>query len=327
GGDEQAVAARAAEGQVGDLLRQADLAQQRAVGGEALHAVAGAGPDVALNIHAHAVRHPRLDDRKHRRLPQLASVDHLEGANMAIGLHEIIGNAGDLTAKRVDAIDVAAGLLLVRLIALVIAEDAVAGHGDRAVRFSAGDAARTVLAAQHALVGDIAPQQITAVVEPHRPFGPAALIVQALKLGVGQDQAVEALVMAFVEPGEDQPHPGAGAEGVEHAHQQVKKQRGAPDSGDVGKPAGHRSTADDHDGDRRQQVFLAHAQRCTAGKTRQGQATEAAEHGAQHVGREAHPADANAGQFSCASVLTDGQHRATVAGAGQHIPHEHRHTD
>ena len=51
---------------------------------------------------------------------------------------------------------------------------------------------------QNALVGDVAPQQIAAIVKPHRAFRPAALIVQTFKLGVGQGQAAKARVVKFV---------------------------------------------------------------------------------------------------------------------------------
>src|SRR5690606_248653 len=53
--DEQAVALRAAEADVGDDLVDQDLAKQRAVRGEAVYAVTGRGPDVALGVETKAV--------------------------------------------------------------------------------------------------------------------------------------------------------------------------------------------------------------------------------------------------------------------------------
>ena len=172
-------------------------------------------------------------------------------------MFEVVGNAGDVQRIGVDAKHVAPALLGLGLIALIIAEDAVGGvgepdtaiamdyhvvgrvqafafilisqGGDAAIRFGAGDAARTVLAghqpplqvagvaigeiggrtkhrnpllrgpAQDALVGDVTPQQVAAVVEPHRAFCPAALVVEALKLGVGQGQAAKTLVVKLVD--------------------------------------------------------------------------------------------------------------------------------
>lgn len=54
-GHEQAVAACAAEADVGADFGQADDADGIAVGGDDLHAGPGAGPDVAVDVAAHAV--------------------------------------------------------------------------------------------------------------------------------------------------------------------------------------------------------------------------------------------------------------------------------
>src|SRR4051812_35240833 len=54
-GDEQAIAVQSAEGQIGYDFGYQDLAEQRAIGRVAMHAVFGAGPDVAVLVDAHAV--------------------------------------------------------------------------------------------------------------------------------------------------------------------------------------------------------------------------------------------------------------------------------
>ncbi len=57
--------------------------------------------------------------------------------------------------------------------------------------------------------------------------------------------------------GEQQPHAGADAECVEHGEQQHEEKRRAPDAGNIGLAAGDRGAADDHHGDRRQQILVA----------------------------------------------------------------------
>src|SRR4051812_25921825 len=55
--------------------------------------------------------------------------------------------------------------------------------------------------------------------------------------------------------GQDQANAGAEAVGVEHGHDQEQEHRGAPESGDIGEPAGNRRAADHHDGDRGEEIF------------------------------------------------------------------------
>ena len=106
---------------------------------------------------------------------------------------------------------------------------------DRAVGFGAGDAARAVLAgdqpplavarvavgvvgvgaedvdaavpgpAHHAVVGDVAPDQLVGVGEPDRPLRPAAFVVEQLDLRRAVDEEGEALVVMFGDFG-DQRH-------------------------------------------------------------------------------------------------------------------------
>src|SRR5262249_7329602 len=68
GGDEQAVAARAAEGEVGDHLGDLDAAEQVALLAPAFDALLGAGPNIAFDIEAEAVRHAMLDLAEHAAL-------------------------------------------------------------------------------------------------------------------------------------------------------------------------------------------------------------------------------------------------------------------
>src|SRR5689334_14172268 len=59
-GDEQVVALGAAEGEVGDDLRNMQLADQGAVRVEAVHAVVGGSPDAASIVEPHAVEASRV---------------------------------------------------------------------------------------------------------------------------------------------------------------------------------------------------------------------------------------------------------------------------
>ena len=174
-----------------------------------------------------------------------------------VGLHEILDHGCDLAGLGIDAIDVAAALLLLRPAALELRHDPVAGvgepdavvglhhhivrrveplalvlvgdDGDRAVRLGAGHAPASVLAgdepalavagvavavvglgaegadaglrrpAQHAVVGDVAPQQVAAIGEPDRAFRPDAAVRQLVEMRDADHQRLEALVENLVE--------------------------------------------------------------------------------------------------------------------------------
>ena len=159
--DEQAVALGAAEGDVGDHLRDEDLADQRAVGVVAVDALAGARPDAALPVDAEAV-----EEAGGRFGEDLAALQALavggdgEAADVARAVldvggagvgdveeflvgregeavrpHHVADDAVDRAALRVDAVDVAAVDLLRRAVALVVGVDAVGriGEPDRIV--------------------------------------------------------------------------------------------------------------------------------------------------------------------------------------------------
>src|SRR5690606_12975497 len=98
------------------------------------------------------------------------------------------------------------------------------------------------------------------------------------------------------EAGEDEAHAGSDAEGVEHGHEQVEEQRGAPDARHVGEAAGHRRAADDDDGNGGEQELLAHVERGPAREAGEQRSAEAGEDGAEDIGGEAHARDADAGE-------------------------------
>ncbi len=81
-GDEQAIAPRAAEGQIGDHGGDPDAAEKRAVRRIALNAVLGARPHIALDVAANAVGHAGGNDGEDPRLLELAAVGHVEGPDV-----------------------------------------------------------------------------------------------------------------------------------------------------------------------------------------------------------------------------------------------------
>jgi len=78
-GGEEPIPFAAAEGQVGDDLREVDLPDQLAIWRIAVHAVAGARPDVALGIHPEAVRHAGDDLGEDAAVGQAGALHHIEG--------------------------------------------------------------------------------------------------------------------------------------------------------------------------------------------------------------------------------------------------------
>ena len=98
------------------------------------------------------------------------------------------------------------------------------------------------------------------------------------------------------QPGQQQPDAGADAEGVQHGEQQHQEQRRAPDARHIGLAAGDRGAADDHDGDRGQQIFVADVDIGAAEIAGEQCAVEAAERAGQRVGQEADAPDRNAGE-------------------------------
>src|SRR5262245_17083723 len=152
--DKEAISPLAAEAHVGDDLRHVDAAEQGAVRGIALDAVVGAGPQVAGHVHAETIGNSGLDVAEHAAVGEALAVDHIEGADVAarivvvrcrgirdvedllvgregkpVRLQEIVHHDRDLAVRRIDAIDVAAALLLLRPAAFELGQDAVAGVG------------------------------------------------------------------------------------------------------------------------------------------------------------------------------------------------------
>src|SRR5215475_1011506 len=78
GGDEQVVTFGAAEGEVGDDLRKVQLAEQGAVGVEAVDAIVGGGPDPAGVVEPDAVEGTRVAGGEHLPAGQGTVVAHVE---------------------------------------------------------------------------------------------------------------------------------------------------------------------------------------------------------------------------------------------------------
>ena len=152
----------AAEGDVGDRLGQADLAEQLALGADAVHAVARTGPDVAVLVAAEPVRRSDRGGVERAGAAELrhGRVDHVEGQDLALGgvlleaaglgdvepalvggeaqpvrALEGVADHAQLAGARIEPVDVA-GQLLGGALALVVHHDAVVriGEPDRAVR-------------------------------------------------------------------------------------------------------------------------------------------------------------------------------------------------
>src|SRR5262249_45686438 len=84
-GDKEGLAVHAVEGEVGGGLGHGDLADQLSFGREDVHAVAGAGPDVALLVTADAVGGALVDDAKLIAARECAVVFDVERADV-VGL-------------------------------------------------------------------------------------------------------------------------------------------------------------------------------------------------------------------------------------------------
>src|SRR5262249_50938171 len=82
GGNVEIVPLRSAEGDVADDLGHLDLAEQVALRRVAVHAVAGAGPDIAVGIEPEAVGEPRADVGEQPAARQLLAADDVEGPDM-----------------------------------------------------------------------------------------------------------------------------------------------------------------------------------------------------------------------------------------------------
>src|SRR5260221_7511646 len=282
GGHEETVSLQTAEAKIGAALGQRDAADRLPRRREDHHTVetvlahAPAGPEIAVDVAAEAVRRARAGIDEDPALGELLAVgDDVVDADQAryrAGLHDVhlllvrreaqpvrpvdaLGHDRRPPALAVDAIDVRRQFRR-RLVAFVMAEDAEGriGEPDRIVRFDDdvvrrvewlaveaveddGDAAvifgarhppRIVLAGDetalavarvavgvvrrlaedadraglllpfhHPVVRDVAPQQIAAVAEPHRPLAPAEAGRQALDAGQGDAIFREAGVQDF----------------------------------------------------------------------------------------------------------------------------------
>src|SRR6185437_1740364 len=84
--DEQAVLPVTAKREVGHQVWHQDLAQQASAGIDAMHAVGGAGPDVAILIHAAAIGKTRFHLVEDLAAMQLALRVHVEGTDVLFGV-------------------------------------------------------------------------------------------------------------------------------------------------------------------------------------------------------------------------------------------------
>src|SRR5262245_57501945 len=80
--DEEAVALGAAEAHVRHRLRHLDLAEERAVGRVAVHALASAGPHVTVGVEAEAVEQAGAAGRKHLATRELGAGADAEAADV-----------------------------------------------------------------------------------------------------------------------------------------------------------------------------------------------------------------------------------------------------
>src|SRR5207237_5475561 len=86
GSDEQAIPFRPTEGHVGDALRYVDFAQELAVRREAVHTLAGAGPDISVGVEPEAVCDAGADIREQAAVAQALAVVNIISANMVRGV-------------------------------------------------------------------------------------------------------------------------------------------------------------------------------------------------------------------------------------------------
>src|SRR4051812_1968760 len=158
--DVEIIALGAAEHDVGADLGYLDLADQRAVGVEAVHAVIGCGPEPAAIVETHAVEAARRAVGKlpaAGKLAPFADIEHADMLRLAlvasaravdnvklvlvsrksepVWADEVIGNDPDLAGCGIDAKHVVADLRC-RLVAFVVRHDPVrrVGEPDRTVR-------------------------------------------------------------------------------------------------------------------------------------------------------------------------------------------------
>ncbi len=93
--DIEAIAFRATELHVGHDLRQEDLAQQRAVGGVAVDAITGRGPDIAAAINPEAVEYPVSTSGEGVVAAVLdPTVHHRVGPDVGRAVRAEVGDAG-----------------------------------------------------------------------------------------------------------------------------------------------------------------------------------------------------------------------------------------
>ena len=158
--DEQTVAGGTTKADIGDFLRHRNLADQIAARGEALHAVAGARPDIAVDVDPESIGNARRHVGQNPAVPQPAVVGDIEAADVMgrfgirpeaeIGDVEMFSSGekarpfgrekSSTTIRRaaipwIEAIDVATADLAVGLSAFVFGADPVGrvGEPDRAV--------------------------------------------------------------------------------------------------------------------------------------------------------------------------------------------------
>ena len=153
------MAVPAAEADVRNRLRHEDFPEPPAIGGNAMHAVARRGPEIAVLVHAHAVRATGRNGMENVAARQAPVGRHVEGADVArivrvdapgigdvearfirtegkaVRAVEIGQHGADMARMRIDAVDIA-GQRLLAARALVIRSDAVVriGEPDRTVR-------------------------------------------------------------------------------------------------------------------------------------------------------------------------------------------------
>ena len=133
-GDEDPVALRTTEGQIGHVHGKFDATEELALGRVAVHASTGAGPDIARRVGAKTIRDALCSDedlaareravgfdaeaadmRISRRVVRDCGVGDIEPClvgreGQPVGLLEIAGDGADRAGRRIDAIDIFVGL-------------------------------------------------------------------------------------------------------------------------------------------------------------------------------------------------------------------------
>ena len=101
-GDEEAVALRTAEGEVGDVLREVELAEDVALRGKDVDGRAGARPEIAVGVDAEAVGDAVLELEAGLAALQAVVLADLEGPDVARRIRIVgAGRIGDIKLRLV----------------------------------------------------------------------------------------------------------------------------------------------------------------------------------------------------------------------------------